>query len=371
MRVILMGGAGEMGSRAAEDLASSPDVQQLTLADRNIAAAGAWADELKARGANVDALQVDARNHAQLVSAMRGYDVAASALGPFYEFEARLVRAAIEAGVDYASICDEFDAAQAVFSEFAQKAADSGRIILTGLGASPGMTNVAAALLARQMDSVNRVDIYCYQPLDAGGGEAVVRHMLHIMTGQVPVFRNGQHVPINALTESGDVEFPRYGKIRLWNMGHSEPITIPRFIPGVKEVNFQMGYGQGANWLIVPAKWGLFSSQSRLTIAAKFLKWLDARMKPNQPGWGALRIDVWGTKDGRVEHKLVCGVGEMREATGLSLSVGTLMLARRQLTTTTAGLYAPEGILDPVAFIAELRARKVEAFYDLEMKSPL
>jgi lysine 6-dehydrogenase len=235
-----MGGPGEMGSRAAEDLASSPDVQPLTLADRDLAAARAWADKLKAGGTNVDA-----RIHSQLVSARRGYGVAASALGPFYEFEARLVWAAIEARVDYASICDEFDAAQAVFSEFAQKAKDSGRIILTGLGASPRMTNVAAALLSRQMDTVNRVDISCYQPLDPGGGEAVVRHMLHIRTGKVPVFRDGQHMPIDALAENCDVEFPRYGKIRLWDMGNSEPITIPRFIPGIKAVNFHHFLEQG------------------------------------------------------------------------------------------------------------------------------
>ena len=39
------------------------------------------------------------------------------------------------------------------------------------------------------MDKVQRVDIYIFQPLDAGGGEAVLRHMLHIMTGDVALIR--------------------------------------------------------------------------------------------------------------------------------------------------------------------------------------
>jgi hypothetical protein len=33
--------------------------------------------------------------------------VAASALGPFYRFETEFVGAAIEAGVDYTSVCDD------------------------------------------------------------------------------------------------------------------------------------------------------------------------------------------------------------------------------------------------------------------------
>lgn len=368
MRVIVMGGAGDMGSRAAEDLAHQADISHVTLADRNTAAAHRVAERLKSAAAAVTVRGVDARDHADLVAAMKGHDVVASALGPFYEYEPRLVRAALEAGVDYASICDEWDAVDPIFERFAEAARETGRIVLTGLGASPGMTSVGVALLARRLDRVKKVEIACYQPLDAGGGEAVLRHMLHIMTGDVPVWRDGRRQMIPACSESSVVEFPRFGPIRMWNMGHSEPATVPRFFPEVEEVQFRMGYGRGAGWFVHPARWGLFASQTRLRLFAKALKAIESVASPAEPGWGALRVDVHGEKDGAPASHLLCGVGQMREATGLSLSVGVQMLARRELVTTAGGVYAPEGIIEPDRFVERLAAKGVGAFSDLEMK---
>ena len=107
MEVIVLGGAGDMGSRAVEDLAISEGVRRVTIADRNVSAARQIAARMADQGAEVGVRPIDANNHLELVEAMRGYDVAASALGPFYLSETKLVRAAIEAGVDYASICDD------------------------------------------------------------------------------------------------------------------------------------------------------------------------------------------------------------------------------------------------------------------------
>jgi hypothetical protein len=57
----------------------------------------------------------------------------------------------------------------------------------------------------------------------------------------------------------------------------------------------------------------------------------------------------------------------MREATGLSLSIGTLMLARKELLTEEGGVYAPEACLDPRKFIARLSDKGIKAYRDLAM----
>jgi len=57
----------------------------------------------------------------------------------------------------------------------------------------------------------------------------------------------------------------------------------------------------------------------------------------------------------------------MREATGLALATGTLMLARGELLTQEGGVYAPEGCLDPQKFIAALGEKGIKAYADLEM----
>lgn len=370
MRIIVPGGAGDMGSRVVEDLATHKDVDRITIADRNTDAAAKLAAKLKGRGANVDVSRIDANNHDGLVAAMRGYDVVASALGPFHLYEAKMVRAAIEAGVDYASICDEWQAADEVINEFSDEARTKGRTIITGLGASPGISNIGVRYLVRQLDKTRRVDIYIFQPLDAGGGEAVLRHMMFIMSGDVATWRGGKRVMIPACSEEREAEFPRFGRIKLWNMGHAEPVTVPHFIPGIEEVNFFMGFGRGAGLVVKPAQWGLFNGKRRSEAIVRILTAIE-RLTAGEPGWGAIRIDAWGELDGKEAHRLVCGIGQMREATGLSLSIGAIMLGAKEILTEEGGVYAPEACFDPVKFITRLKAKGIQAFEDLDMTRPI
>jgi lysine 6-dehydrogenase len=366
MEIIVLGGAGDMGSRAVEDLATSEGVRRVTIADRNVSAAREIAARMADQGAEVDVKRIDANHHQELVEAMRGYDVAASALGPFHLFEAKLVRAAVEAGVDYASICDEWEAARAAMNQFDQEAREKGITIITGLGASPGVSNVGVRYYTQQLDKTRRVDVYVYQPLNAGGGEAVVRHMLHIISGQVVAWRQGRPVMLPACSEEHVVEFPRFGPIKVWNMGHSEPETIPRFIPGIEEVNFFMGFGRGSGLFIWPAKLGLFANRRIRDAIACIISFIE-RITSEEPGVGAIRLDVWGEVASEEVHRIACGVGQMREATGLSLSIGTLMLARGELLTEEGGVYAPEACVDPQKFMAYMSAKGINAYEDLAM----
>jgi saccharopine dehydrogenase-like NADP-dependent oxidoreductase len=302
---------------------------------------------------------------------MQGHDVAASALGPFFMFEAPLVRAAIEAGVDYASVCDDWSAAQQVLDDFNQPAKASSRTILTGLGASPGITNVGVRYFANRLDRVRRVDVSVYQPLNAGGGEAVFRHMLFIMSGEVAVWRNGRAARVPACSEERTVEFPRFGRLRVWNMGHAEPVTVPRFFPDIEEVNFYMGYGKGSRLFVVPARLGLLGNRTVTEATVGLISAIERLAPESAPAPGAVRLDVWGDKNGAEVHHMACGTGEMRATTGLSLSIGTQMLGRGQVTSTGGGVFAPEACLDPEAFLSALREKGIEAYEDLAMSRPL
>jgi lysine 6-dehydrogenase len=371
MKVIVLGGAGDVGSRAVEELAQAEGVQEVAIADRNIEAARQIAARLGTDRCAVTVRGVDADDHAGLVRAMSGFDVAASALGPFYRFEAKLARAALEAGIDYASVCDEWEAAEAVLDGLGEEARKRGRTVLCGLGTSPGMTNVAMRYLANQLDRTRRADVSVYQPLDAGGGEAVVRHMLHIISGDTVVWRGGRRTSIPACSESQMVEFPRFGTIRVWNMGHAEPVTVPRFLPDIDEVNFRMGFGRGSGFFIQPARWGLWKIGAVADLFVRLIVKLEQGKAGAAVADGAIRVDVWGEKDGVEKHLMLCGTGQMREATGLSLAVGTLMLGRRQLSVQPGGVYAPEGCVDPAIFIRAMRDRGLMAYEDIEQKRPL
>jgi saccharopine dehydrogenase-like NADP-dependent oxidoreductase len=42
MKAVVLGGAGDVGSRAVEDLAAAPDMVEVTIADRNLDAIMRW-----------------------------------------------------------------------------------------------------------------------------------------------------------------------------------------------------------------------------------------------------------------------------------------------------------------------------------------
>ena len=360
-----------MGSRAVEELAQAEEFEQVTIADRNLDVARQVAGRLQGGKARVDIKGIDAHDHRGLVEAIRGHDVAASALGPFYIYEAKLVRAAIEAGVNYTSICDDWLAADEVIERFSEKARKEGVTVITGLGTSPGISNVGARYFAQQMDSLRRVDISVYMPLNSGGGRAVMGHTLFIMSGKIATWRDGKRMMIRACGEERVIEFPRFGKIRVWNMGHGEPVTVPLFIPGIQEVNFFMGFGPGSNWLVLPAKLGLFGGEWRRRVLTRLLDSLKHLGKTQEPEWGAVRIDAWGEQGGNEVHEMAGGIGQMREATGLSLAVGTLMLARKEILTEEGGVYAPEACMEPIKFFTYLKERGITSYFDLEMTRPV
>lgn len=374
MKVIVLGGAGDIGSRVVEDLASQPDIQQITIADRNEAAA----IQLKLRvsrttSANIEVAIVDAFKHDEMVKAIRGHDVCSSALGPFYLFEVRCCKASIEAGAMYCSVCDDFNAAQDVIDQLHDKARQAGILCITGFGATPGVSNMGVKLLAESMDYPTDVTISCFQPLNAGGGEAVLRHMLFVMNGKLPVWREGSRQEVQACGTSRVVTFPKFGGVRVWPMGHAEPVTLHRYLPSLRNVTFEMGFGAGSQLFTWPAWLGIFQYAWVVTATVWLFSWLDLLFKFVGPkGAGALNIEVRGIRGGQPVKEFLCGVAEMRESTGLSLAVGTLLLARRQGiladVAQNGGVYAPEGALDAKTFLRAMIRKNFIGYFDVEMK---
>jgi len=370
MKIVVFGGAGDVGSRAVEDLVVSEGVTSVTIADRDTVSAMRLEARLRGKGAPVRVRTVDARSHGALVLTMKGHDVAASALGPFFEFEPRLVRAAIDARVDYCSICDDWDAADKVM-QFHDEARRVGTRVLVGLGASPGLSNVGVSCLADRVDEVDRVEVFVFLPPDMGGGGAGVEHGLHIMTGKVASWREGRKELVDACSEHRVVELPGPGRVKLWNMGHSEPLTLPPYLPGVRNIDFFMGFGVGSELLIYPARAGAFKFGPVRRRLLQFAALVDRIVVRDKRGNGAVRVDLWGKKAGRDVHHMLCGVGTMRDVTGLSLSAGALMLGSNNVLVSEGGVYPPEACLSPSIFFPAMQARGVAVFEDVSMITPM
>ena len=359
-----------MGSRAVEELAKAADVERVTIADRNVRVAEKLAEELKGR-ATVDVLELDANDQEQLHRAMQGYDVAAGALGPFFIFEEKFVQAAIETGVDYCSICDEWQPAELVIERYHEKARSAGVKIVTGLGASPGLTNMAMSLLAGRMDKPRRVRMAIYLPIDMGGGRAAIEHGLYIMSGQVATWRDGQRFMVKSCSEKEKISFPRFGDIMTWNMGHSEPVTLPRYFSSLDRVDFIMGFGLGTSLVTLAARMGLYDGPRRNRFFSGVLESIENLASGKEHSPGAMRIDVWGEDGAEQVQRSLYGIGLMRDTTALPLVVGTLMAGRGELICDGGGVYAPEAAIDPVAFMREMRQWDLIFYEDIEMTRPV
>jgi lysine 6-dehydrogenase len=351
MRIGVLGGSGDMGSRAVKVLAQQDDVEEVVVLDRDAVGGRALADALH----GVRVAEVDAEDHRGLVAALRGLDAVAGALGPFYRFEVPVATAAIEAGVPYVSICDDHDAAAAVL-ELDAPARERGVPVLTGLGWTPGLTNLAARRLYDELGGLDAVRVFWAGASSDSTGRAVVLHTLHAFDGHVPRVRGGlvEQVPAGSALEP--VAFPPpLGVVETCHLGHPEPVTLPRFLGGLRRVDLKGGLVErplnGLGRAVASA--GLTRTHRRRERLAGVLQALLPTLEsiigaaPPVSGW---RVD--GAYEGR--RGSLWGHGRMRDLTGIPLACGALLLARDEIERV--GVFAPEADGVPHARLWELLA---------------
>ena len=179
---------------------------------------------------------VDANDHDSLVNVIQGMDVAVSALGPFYKYGIKTLKAAIDAKVPYVDINDDYDSTRAAFELDAQ-AREAEIPAIIGLGVTPGVSNVCVGCAARKLDRVDNIDISWIA--GAGpGGDAVGLHLYHALDNKIPIYVDGEYREVSPIREPKKmVKFPEpFGPIETPYIGHSELISLPRNIKGVKNV---------------------------------------------------------------------------------------------------------------------------------------
>lgn len=351
MRFIVLGGAGDMGNEAVRALAAQPGVEEVMVADLNLKAAQALAAEL---GGPVRARSLDVLDQRALVEAVRGYDVVLGFVGPFVYFERPQAQAAIEAGVHYVSIADDYEAARDALS-LDEAATKAGVTVITGLGNCPGLTNLLAKKGAQSMERAQRVHISWFGGADDAGGYANYRHAVHIFCGRVPSFEHGREIMVRSGSGKEMVEFPPpCGRLPVYYTGHAEPVTIPKNIPGLEEVTLKGGIWPA--WLaragISLERVGLLRGERSQKFWANFFYRVLPKLPSGKCTVSGFRIDVWGRKDGREAHRWYAGVDRMKRITSIPTAVGALMLARGEIEKR--GVFAPEALIDPDTMLSRL-----------------
>jgi saccharopine dehydrogenase-like NADP-dependent oxidoreductase len=234
-RVLVLGGAGEMGSVAVRDLVARTD-HEVTIGDARPDAAQALAASLPGRA---DVRAVDVTQERSLFAALAEADAVLNAT--FMRWVPMVTRAAIRTGthlVDLGAYWPE----TAEQLEMGEAARDAGVRVVPGCGVAPGLTNVLARRAADVLDTLVGVSFFSYITHPVTTSPGIVYTRFDASTGISLVCRDGRLEEHPSFSEEEEVEFPPpYGRQRVHLVPHPEPLTLPRTL-GVRDVVFKVGY---------------------------------------------------------------------------------------------------------------------------------
>ena len=309
---------------------------------------------------------MDINDHDVMVTAFKEVDVVINCAGPFYKTAVPVAKAAVEAKVNYIDICDDYEGTQILFNSDIDKMAKEADItVLTGMGSDPGTNNILVKWYADKLDSVD--DIYLYWVVSiAELAGAAWDHSLHMTLGKIPQYIDGKLVHVEGGTEATAEQFlDPLGTCHVRYVGHPQPLTLPRYIKGVKNVIIKGALiPLWVDELIQEQKnTGLLSTEpidikgTKVTpydIALKLWETIPEG-RDNGPQSSGLKVIVKGKKDGKKITYTADMVGRMAPGTGLPASIASLMMDAGDVTVK--GVVAPEGCIDPAKFIGTFLKR--------------
>jgi saccharopine dehydrogenase (NAD+, L-lysine-forming) len=354
-----------MGQGVARDLIKQEQVKNVVLGD---IATDPERVQAKLRASEkVSLKKVDVNDHAGLIAAIKGADVVINCAGPFYKTAVPVAKAAVEARVNYIDICDDYQGTEILFaSEIDGAAKSAGITVLTGMGSDPGTNNVIVRYYADRMDRVDDIALYWVVSIADLSEGAAWDHSLHMITGKVPQFLDGRLEYVEGGTgEETDTFLEPLGTCRVRYVGHPQPLTIPRYIKGVKRVVIKGALIPAwVDDLIKEQKDTGFLSTEPVEIKGVRVVPYDLTLRlwgaipkdrDKGPAASGLKVIVKGERGGKGITCTADIVGRMAPGTGLPASIAALMMGAGDVQAK--GVVAPEGCIDPEKFLAALIGR--------------
>lgn len=235
VKIVVLGAVANMAQPALRYLVNLPPVSEIVLTDLNEKRLQKLSNEL---GKKTTYQLLNILDEDELTDSLQDAQLVMNFVGPYYRFNLTALKAAIHQGVHYIDLCDDYDVTVEAL-ELNKLAEEKGVIAITGMGASPGITNLFARLGADQLDTVQEINTYWVVGDAKPSGFGALIHMFHIIAGKVPTFMDGKETWIRAFQQdtAKGIDFGGpVGEVTLYHVGHPEPVTLPRNIPNVQKV---------------------------------------------------------------------------------------------------------------------------------------
>ncbi|MEM3798927.1 MAG: saccharopine dehydrogenase NADP-binding domain-containing protein, partial [Thermoprotei archaeon] len=246
IRVAVIGAAGLVARATIADLRSS-----------NVEVLGV---DIRKPALNVEYVYGDLSKPGEVASIIKGCDYAINAAQ--YYFNLNAMRACLKAGVNYVDLGGLFWMTRKQLrlnAEFERE----GLTALVGMGAEPGITNVAAAHLHRVGGVPERIAIRnAWRNLsDEFRVNWSIDTQMDELSMKAPVYKGGKYVYYPPCALSEDTEFRQpVGRFKTYLTIHSELATFPQSFPGVAQVDWMEG-GTGFEEAQLLAKLGFADRQ--------------------------------------------------------------------------------------------------------------
>jgi lysine 6-dehydrogenase len=371
---ILVLGAGRMGFGAAYDLVHSSAVEAVTVADVNIDAAKAAADQIG--GPKITPKQLDVNSYTATVNLMNGHDAAISCVTYFYNEQ--LAKAAIEAKVNFCDLGGNNDvvAAELALNEQAQAA---GINIIPDCGLAPGMVSVLAAHGAARFESLDslriRVGGLPQHPKPPLNYQMVfsVEGLINEYIEKARLLRGGKIVEVESMTEIETLDFPPYGELEAFQTSGGTSTLPDTFRGRVNDLDYKtIRYPGHCEKFKLLLDLGLASSEAidvdgvlvkpRRVLGEALLKHLPS----GEPDLVLIRLEFCGKNDLMQQTLRYDIIDKYDEKTGLSAMMRTTafpasIIAQMMVNGETArkGAVPQELCVPPDRFVSELAARDI------------
>lgn len=377
MKVLCLGGAGNICREAAYDLVEFSDFQKITIGDYNGKAGREvvkWLNDPR-----VDFKKVDVNNKRETIQLMRQYDIVMD--GTTISLNDRSTACMAEAGchgINLNGFGEEY--------KYDQKFKKHGKTHVPGFGMTPGVTDMMVKYAADQMESVEIVHIShgAFRPIafSASITETTTYEYDPDLPGRV-VYEDGQFIQVPPFARPKEVELPGpYGTHPQYIIPHAETKTVAQYLAkkGVKLIEVR-GTWPPKNMQLIKAlyEWG-FMRNDKVNVGGVKVGILDAigsylmqapeGQTTDLYGY-ALHVEVIGTRNGKkVQHILththpasdgsVKGWEKLRAYTrcvGIPMAIGTQMIGSGKVKMK--GVVIPEFAFDPSEVFNELKKRQI------------
>jgi lysine 6-dehydrogenase len=225
-----------MGSTAAVLLARHDDVELLVLdVDRT------RAEKVIGHIGRGEAHEIDITG-GRLADDLRNSGAATVAACIPYRLNVSVMEAALEAGCHYADLGGLFHTTLRQL-ELDARFRDAGLSAVLGIGSAPGLTNLLAKRGADRLDEAHSIDLLD-GAVEPGGGFALpysAETVLDEFTMTAMVFEDGIMKEVPAASGAIRYAFPDpIGEQEAFYTLHSEPATLSKTIPGVRDVRWRL-----------------------------------------------------------------------------------------------------------------------------------